>query len=62
MYTLTPIPLNELKNFFDDNSMSILKYFIKKSVFAQPEKKKLQKDLPVQIPKEHIEQWLVQAL
>ena len=32
------------------------------SLFAQPEVYKDKKNLPIQIPKEHLEQWFVQAL
>ena len=32
------------------------------SLFAQPEVHKDKESLPIQIPKEHLEQWFVQAL
>ena len=31
-----------------------------KSIFSQPEKLPGQEDLPIHIPKEHIEQWICQ--
>jgi len=37
-------------------------FFLKKSILSQPEKLEAQSDLPIQIPKEHIEQWVVQSL
>jgi len=61
-FVLRPLNINELRLFFDDNSLKILNYFIKKSIFSQPERIKWQNKLPVQVPKEHIEQWLVQAI
>jgi len=62
-FVLTPLTLTELKTFFDDESIEVIKYFLKKSIISQPEKLVSQKlDLPIQIPKEHIEQWIVQAL
>ena len=60
---LTPLSKNELKTFFDDDALSVITYFLKKSIISQPEKLPSQEDdLPIQIPKEHIEQWIVQAL
>ncbi len=62
MYVLEPLKQEELHKLFDDDAKNIIEYFIKKSVFSQPEKMVWQKDLPIQIPKEHIEQWITQAL
>lgn len=61
-FVLRPLSIDELKIFFDDNSIKILNYFIKKSIFSQPERVKWQRKLPIQVPKEHIEQWLVQSI
>lgn len=61
-YILTPLTITELKTFFDDTALDVITYFLKKSIIAQPEKLPNQDDLPIQIPKEHIEQWIVQAL
>jgi hypothetical protein len=62
-YVLTPMTLSELKEFFDDNAISVIYFFIRKSLISQPEKIPDQKEtLPIHIPKEHIEQWIVQAL
>lgn len=62
-YVLTPLSINELRTFFDDKALKVLIYFLKKSIISQPEKLPSQKDdLPIQIPKEHVEQWIVQAL
>lgn len=62
MHVLEPLKKEELHKLFDDDAKNIIEYFIKKSVFSQPEKMVWQKDLPIQIPKEHIEQWITQAL
>ncbi len=59
---LTPMSKNELSEFFDDSALKVIKFFLKKSIVSQPEKIPSQEDLPIQIPKEHIEQWIVQAL
>lgn len=62
MYVLRPLDLSEIKTFFDKDARTVIDFFIKKSIFSQPERKPWQNILPVQIPKEHIEQWVVQAL
>ena len=59
---LTPLTIDELKAFFNEDALKVLDYFIHKSVFSQPEPRVGQNPLPIHIPKEHIEQWVVQAL
>lgn len=59
---LKPLTLIELKEIFDDTAIEVLNYFIKKTVFSQPERIIGQEYLPIQVPKEHIEQWIVQAI
>ena len=61
-YVLTPLTKDELHKFFDETALTVIHYFLKKSIISQPEKLPSQKNLPIQIPKEHIEQWIVQAL
>ena len=61
-FVLTPMSKVELSVFFDDNALRVIEFFLKKSIVSQPEKLPNQGDLPIQIPKEHIEQWIVQAL
>jgi hypothetical protein len=62
-YNLTPLSKEQLNGFFDDTAIKVITYFLRKSVLSQPEKLSHQIiDLPIQIPKEHIEQWIVQAL
>lgn len=61
-YVINPLSSKELLGFLDDRSKNIIKYFLVKSLFAQPESKIGQRQLPIQIPKEHIEQWFTQAL
>ena len=62
MNILRPLPKEELNNFFSEHSLKVIQYFINTSLFAQPEVYKDKKSLPIQIPKEHLEQWFVQAL
>ena len=59
---LTPLSKSELSSFFDKNALKVIHFFLRKSIVSQPEKFEFQEDLPIQIPKEHIEQWIVQAL
>lgn len=62
-FVLTPMTIAELRTFFDEEALAVITYFLKKSIISQPEKLPNQiDDLPIQIPKEHIEQWIVQAL
>src|SRR3989344_349988 len=61
-YVINPLTSKELLGFLDEKSKDIIKYFIIKSLFSQPEPKVGQKQLPIQIPKEHIEQWFTQSL
>jgi hypothetical protein len=61
-FVINPITKENLLKFLDNKSKEIIKYFIVKSLFSQPEPRLNQKQLPIQIPKEHIEQWFTQAL
>lgn len=61
-YVMNPITKEELLDIMDENANDIIKYFIKKSLFSQPEILPEQTPRAAQIPKEHIEQWFVQAL
>lgn len=60
-FVINPIDREELLSFLDDKAKEVIKYFIVKSLFSQPESKIGQRSLPIQIPKEHIEQWFTQA-
>ena len=60
-YVINPLSKEELSSFLDTKSKEIIKYFIVKSLFSQPEPKMGQKTLPIQVPKEHIEQWFTQS-
>ena len=61
-YVIEPLSKSELLDFFDDVSKDVIKYFMIKALFSQPESLPGQEPLPVQVPKEHIEQWFTQAL
>jgi hypothetical protein len=61
-FVINPLSNKELLGFLDEKSKEIIKYFIIKSLFSQPEPKIGQRQPPIQIPKEHIEQWFTQAL
>ena len=57
-----PLDKNELQKFFDNDAEEVITFFIFKAIFSQPDLLPGQKSIPIQIPKEHIEQWGVQAL
>ena len=59
---IKPLTKSELEKFFTKDAINLLKYFLFKAIFSQPELMKGQDILPVHVPKEHIEQWLVQCL
>ena len=62
MNILRPLSKEELNNFFSKHSLKVIQYFMNTSLFAQPEVYKNKASLPIQIPKEHLEQWFVQSL
>ncbi|RUM68131.1 MAG: hypothetical protein DSZ07_07405 [Sulfurovum sp.] len=62
MNILRPLAKEELDNFFSKHSLKVIQYFMNTSLFAQPEVYTDKTSLPIQIPKEHLEQWFVQAL
>ncbi|MDQ7083803.1 MAG: hypothetical protein Q9M36_02245 [Sulfurovum sp.] len=62
MNILRPLRKEELNTFFSEHSLKVIQYFMNTSLFAQPEVYQDKNSLPIQIPKEHLEQWFVQAL
>lgn len=62
MNVIKPLEKEELLTFLDRKSQQVLKYFITKALFSQPEILPQQQAPPIQVPKEHIEQWFTQAL
>ena len=59
---LTPLTKNELLQIFDKIALNVLELCMKKLLISQPERLVGQHPLPIQVPKEHIEQWVVQAI
>ncbi len=59
---IAPLKKSKLQEFFNQDAQNLLKYFLFKAIFSQPELVKNQSKIPIQVPKEHIEQWLVQCL
>ncbi|MFR1836422.1 MAG: hypothetical protein ACLSXM_09300 [Turicibacter sanguinis] len=59
---LEPMTKEEIEKIFDSTAMKVLEFYIRRSLFSQPEILPGQEIQPIQIPKEHIEQWLVQAI
>lgn len=61
-YVLKPMSLKKLNEIFDDKAREIIQFQIEKSILAQPERMINQKPLSLQITKEYLEQWCVQAI
>ena len=61
-YVLTPLNRNQFDELFSPKAIKVIQYFINTSIFAQPEVRANKDILPIQIPKEHLEQWFIQAL
>ena len=59
---LEPLRYDELRELFDDDAIKVIQFFIKKSLISQPEPMLGQPPIPIQVPKEHIESWVVQAI
>lgn len=59
---LKPMPLEELKSFFDEKAVEILQFQLNKNILSQPEAIVGQEQIGMQIPKEYLEQWCVQAI
>lgn len=52
----------ELESIFDNTAQEVIKFYLNRALLAQPERVDNQKELPIQIPKEHLEQYIVQAI
>lgn len=59
---LTPLNRSELNCLFDSTALNVLNFCMLKTLLAQPERLPGQAPLPIQTPKEHLEQWVVQAI
>jgi len=53
---------SELREIFDEKAVEILEFQLEKSIIAQPETKRFQENYRLQITKEYLEQWCVQAI
>ncbi len=62
MTVLKPLSKTEIDKLLSEHSLKVIQYFMNTSIFAQPEVKENEDSLPIQIPKEHLEQWFAQAL
>lgn len=59
---LRPMDKDELEKIFDKKAIEILEFQLEKSIIAQPEIKRFQENQRLQITKEYLEQWCVQAI
>lgn len=61
-YVLKPMLLEKLNEIFDAKAKEIIQFQLEKSILAQPERIEGQEEHRLQITKEYLEQWCVQAL
>ena len=59
---LIPMTVKKLEEIFDKKAIEILEFQLHKSIIAQPEIKRFQENQRLQITKEYLEQWCVQAI
>lgn len=59
---LKPLTKEELMEIFNSTAVGIIEHYMKIAIFSQPEPVEGQAKLPIQVPKEHLEQWIVQAI
>lgn len=59
---LEPLSIELLNTIFDETSKKVIEFYLKRALISQPEKIDNQDTLPIQIPKEHLEQYIVQAI
>ncbi|MEG2847870.1 MAG: hypothetical protein RR904_03730 [Bacilli bacterium] len=62
MTVLKPMIKENLEKIFDKKAIEILEFQLEKSIIAQPEVKRYQDNQRLQITKEYLEQWCVQAI
>ncbi len=59
---IQPLTKVEILEIFDKKAIEIINYYLKLNSFAHPESKENQDNIKFQTTKEHMEQWIVQAL
>ncbi len=62
MNVLEPLSRQELENIFDEKALNIFSFQLEKSIIGMPEMKSDQEYMALQVPKEYLEQWCVQAI
>lgn len=59
---LKELTKDQIEIILGEQGKKVINYFIQKSMFAQPEKISKDQNVALRIPKEHIEEWFIQAL
>lgn len=59
---LEPMTKQDLEDIFDKTALEVIEFYIQKASIAQPELLQGQQPKALQVPKEHIEQWILQAI
>jgi hypothetical protein len=58
----SPLDKTELSKIIDEKSQRVIKYYISKSLFAEPEPQFDKSEVSFRVPNEHIEQWIAQSI
>ena len=58
----TPLTKDRLTEIIDTKSQTIIKYYISKALFAEPEPMHDLREVSFRVPNEHIEQWIAQSI
>ena len=58
----TPLTKDRLTEIIDTKSQTIIKYYISKALFAEPEPMYDLREVSFRVPNEHIEQWIAQSI
>ncbi len=59
---MTPLSKDALAQIFDERAQLILRYYISKNLFAEPDSINDSSEVSFRVPNEHAEQWIAQAI
>ncbi len=59
---MTPLSTEELAQIFEERAQLIIRYYIAKCLFAEPDPINNSSEVSFRVPNEHAEQWIAQAI
>ncbi len=59
---MTPLSTEELAQIFEEKAQLIIRYYIAKCLFAEPDPINNSSEVSFRVPNEHAEQWIAQAI